>query len=164
MADPIPQGFHTVTPSLVLRDCAKAIAFYERALGAQQVSRMDAPDGSGSVWHAELRIGDSIVFVNDQMGGMPPAPPTPEHPSPATLWVYVPDCDRAYRQAVDAGATSTMAPADMFWGDRMAGVADPYGYIWSFATRKKDLSPDEMRRAGAEMARQWKERQAGAKK
>ncbi len=150
--NPIPQGMHTLTPNLVIRDCAKAIEFYQRALGAQEVSRMPAPDGK-KIWHAELRIGDSIVFMNDEMPGMGRSAPTPENPVPVTMWLYVPDCDAAFRRAVQAGAKETMKPADMFWGDRCAGVADPYGYLWSFATHQKDLTDEEMRRAGEEFAR-----------
>lgn len=150
--NPIPQGMHTLTPNLVMRDCASAIEFYKRALGAQEISRMPAPDGK-KIWHAELRIGDSVVFMNDEMPGMGRAAPTASDPVPVTMWLYVPDTDKAYRRAVDAGAKSTMEPADMFWGDRCAGVADPYGYLWSFATHQKDLTVEEMRRAGEEFAK-----------
>jgi PhnB protein len=150
--NPIPKGMHTVTPNLVLRDCATAIEFYKKAFGAQEVSRFPAPDGK-SIWHAELRIGDSTIFVNDEMPGMGRAAPSAANPVPVTMWLYVPDTDRSYRQAVDAGAKSTMEPADMFWGDRCAAVADPYGYTWSFATHQKELTAEEMRRAGEEFAR-----------
>jgi PhnB protein len=149
--NPIPQGMHTLTPNLVIRDCAKAIAWYERALGAKEIHRMTAPDGK-SVWHAELRIGDSVVFMNDEMPGMGRPAPAAGSPVPVTMWLYVQDCDAAFKRAVDAGAKSLMDPADMFWGDRCAGVADPFGYLWSFATHQKDLTEDEMRRAGQEFA------------
>ena len=150
--NPIPEGMHTVTPNLVLRDCAKAIEFYKKALGAKEVSRMPAPDGK-SIWHAELRIGDSVVYMNDEMPGMSRPAPDAAHPAPVTMWLYVKDCDAAYRQAIDAGAKSAMEPADMFWGDRCSGVTDPFGYAWSFATHQKDMSQEEMRRAGEEFAR-----------
>jgi uncharacterized glyoxalase superfamily protein PhnB len=150
--NPIPEGVHTVTPNLVLRDCAKAIEFYKKAFGATEVSRFPAPDGK-SIWHAELRIGDSVVFMNDEMPGMSPTPPDAQHRAPVTMWLYVDDCDAAYRRALDAGGKSTMEPADMFWGDRCAGVADPFGYAWSFSTHVKDLTQEEMRRAGEEFAR-----------
>jgi PhnB protein len=149
---PIPEGMHTVTPSLVIRDCAKAIEFYKRAFDAQEVSRFPAPDGQ-SIWHAELRIGDSIVFMNDPMPEMGRSAPSVDAPAPVTMWLYVPDCDAAFRRAVGAGAKPTMQPTDMFWGDRVASVADPHGYHWSFATHQKDLTPEEMRRAGEEFAR-----------
>ncbi|HEX9402540.1 MAG TPA: VOC family protein [Anaeromyxobacter sp.] len=150
---PVPEGMHTVTPNLTIRDCAKAIDFYKRALGAQEISRMPAPDGK-SIWHAELRIGDSVVFMNDEMPGMGRPAPSADQPVPVTMWLYVPDCDAAYKKAVQAGAKETMKPADMFWGDRCAGIADPFGYVWSFATHTKDLTNEEMKRAGEEFARQ----------
>ncbi len=154
--NPIPQGMHTLTPNLVIRDCAKAIDFYKRALGAQEVSRMPSPDGK-TIWHAELRIGDSVFFMNDEMPGMGRSAPTPEDPVPVTMWLYVQDCDDAFNRAVKAGAKSTMQPADMFWGDRCASVADPFGYLWSFGTHQKDLTEEELRRAGAEFARSMKQ-------
>ena len=158
--NPIPQGMHTLTPNLVLRECAKAIDFYKQALGAQEVVRMPAPDGK-SIWHAELKIGDSIFFAADEMPGMSPPAPSAKDPVPVTMWLYVPDTDAAYRKAIGAGAKSLMEPADMFWGDRCAGVMDPYGYRWSFATHKKDLTPEEMRRAGEEFARSMQRRPKG---
>jgi PhnB protein len=148
---PVPRGMHTVTPNLVLRDCAKAIEFYKRALGAKEVSRMPAPDGK-TIWHAELRIGDSIVFLNDEMPGMGRPAPSPQSPAQVTMWLYVDDCDAAFERAVAAGATGTHAPEDMFWGDRCSGVTDPFGYIWSFATHQKDVSEEEMREAAVEFA------------
>jgi uncharacterized glyoxalase superfamily protein PhnB len=150
---------HTLTPNLVLRDCAKAIEFYKQALGAQEVMRMPAPDGK-SIWHAELRIGDSMFFLNDEMPGMGRSAPTAAEPVPVTMWLYVPDCDASFKRAVDAGAKATMPPADMFWGDRCSGVADPYGYLWSFATHQKDMTEEEMRRAGEEFARSMKQQPA----
>jgi len=159
---PIPEGMHTLTPNLVLRDCAKAIEFYKKALGAKELSRMDAPGGKG-IWHAELRIGDSTVFMNDEMPGMGRPAPRASEPVPVTMWLYVKDCDAAFRRAVEAGAKGTMDPADMFWGDRCASVADPYGYLWSFATHQKDLTDAEMKRAGEEFARTMQQQpQAGS--
>jgi uncharacterized glyoxalase superfamily protein PhnB len=143
---------HTVTPNLVVRDCAKAIEFYKRALGAQEVSRFNSPDGK-SIWHAELKIGDSVIFVGDEMPGSGQRAPSADNPVPATMWLYVPDCDAAFQRAVGAGAKSTMQPDDMFWGDRCAGVADPFGYLWSFATHQKDLTAEEIRREGEVFAR-----------
>jgi PhnB protein len=156
-ANPIPKGFHTLTPNLVVRDCAKAIEFYKRALGAQEITRMPAPDGK-SVWHAHLKIGDSDVFMNDEMPGSGQRAPTAENPVPVTMWLYVPDCDAAFRRAVQAGAKETMKPEDMFWGDRCASVQDAFGYQWSFATHQKDLTEEEMRRAGEEFARTMQQR------
>ena len=149
---PVPQGRHTLTPSLVLRDCARAIEFYKRALGAQERSRMPSPDGT-KIWHAELAVGDSALFLNDEMPGMGQPAPTAADPSPVTLWLYVPDCDAAFDRAVKAGAKQTYAPTDMIWGDRCSGVADPFGYVWSFATHQKDMTEEEMRRGGEEFAK-----------
>ncbi len=151
-AKPIPEGAHTLTPNLVLRDCAKAIEFYKRALGAQEVMRAPAPDGK-SVWHAELKVGNSVFYANDEMPGMGPPAPSPSQPCPVGFWLWVPDCDAAFKRAVDAGATAKMQPADQFWGDRTGSVVDPFGYPWHFATHVKDMTQDEMRRAGEEFAR-----------
>ncbi len=157
--NPVPQDMPTLTPNLVVRDAARAIEFYVRALGAREDARMMSPDGK-YVWHAQLRIGSSTFFVNDEMPGMTQAAPNAQSPVPVTMWLYVPDCDGAFRRAVDAGAKPTMPPADMFWGDRCAGVADPFGYVWSFATHVKDLTVEEMRRAGEEFARNMASRPA----
>jgi uncharacterized glyoxalase superfamily protein PhnB len=158
--NPNPQGMHTVIPNLVIRDCAKAIEFYKRALGAQEISRMMAPDGK-IVWHCELRIGDSVVFMNDEMPGMSQRAPTAQNPVPVTMWLNVPDCDAAFKKAMQAGAKETMKPEDMFWGDRCAGVADPFGYLWSFATHQKDMTEEEVRKAGEEYARKMQQRMQG---
>jgi uncharacterized glyoxalase superfamily protein PhnB len=148
----MPKGMHTLTPNLVVRDCASAIEFYKKALGAQEVSRMPAPDGR-SIWHAELRVGDSLIFLNDEMPGMGHAAPSASNPLPVTMWLYVQDCDAAFKRAIGAGAKATQDPTDMFWGDRCSGVADPYGYLWSFATHQKDMTEAEMKRAGEAFAR-----------
>lgn len=151
-ANPNPTQRSTLIPNLVLRDCAKAIDFYKRAFGAEETSRFPSPDGK-SIWHAELKIGDAIFYLNDEMPGMGQPAPSASNPVPITMWLGVPDCDAAYRRAVDAGAKGTMDPADMFWGDRVASVADPFGYLWSFATHQKDMTEEEIRRAGEEFAR-----------
>jgi PhnB protein len=150
--NPIPEGMHTVTPSLTIANCGKAIDFYKKALGAEEVMRMPTPDGRG-VWHAELKLGDSVVFLNDEMPGMSPQPPSAERPAPINMWLYVKDCDAGYQRAVGAGAASKMPPADMFWGDRTATVLDPFGITWTFATRVKDMTEAEMAKAGEEFAR-----------
>lgn len=150
--NPIPKGMHTVTPNLTIKGCGKALDFYRRALGAEELMRMPSPDGKG-IWHAEIKVGDSTIYMNDEMQGMSAAAPTPERPSPVGMWLYVTDCDSSYRRAIDAGATSKMAPADMFWGDRTGTVVDPFGYTWTFATHVKDVSPEEAKRAGEEFAK-----------
>lgn len=137
---PIPQGFHTITAQLAIDGAQKAIAFYEKAFGAEVVDQAMDPTGH-KVWHAALRIGDSMLFVNDVF---------PEMGAPASqssLWLYVPDTDASFNRAVDAGAKPLMPPADMFWGDRMANVLDPFGQRWAIATHVKDLTPEQMKAA-----------------
>jgi PhnB protein len=136
----VPEGYHTVTPVLVQDDTPKALDWYKRALGAEEIAR--AVGGDGKVMHAEIRIGDSRVMMNDAM--MDVKGPKEMGGSPAGLWLFVEDCDAYFNRAVSAGATSIMAPGDMFWGDRFGAILDPFGYRWSFATRKEDLTPDEM--------------------
>lgn len=155
---PVPEGRRAVIPGLTIEGCARALEFYRKALGAEVVLNMPAPDGK-SVWHAEIRIGDSILFCSDEMPGMSPRPPSPAQPAPVGFWVWVTDCDAAFRRATQAGCTGKAEPADMFWGDRTGTVADPFGYSWTFATHVKDMTPEEMARAGEEFARQ-----AGMKK
>ena len=117
MVKPIPEGLHTLTPSLTLDGCAEAIEFYKRAFGAEEKSR--APDPSGKkIWHAELRIGNSALFLNDV------APEMGATPSFSSLWIYVENVDAAFDRAVKAGAKATMPVADMFWGDRMGMLSD----------------------------------------
>ncbi|MBI4918225.1 MAG: VOC family protein [Acidobacteria bacterium] len=149
---PIPSGVHTVTPNLTIRGCASAIDFYKRALGAEELNRFQLP-GTRDVWHAQLHIGDSNVFVNEELPGSRARAPSPDRPSSVSLWLYVGDCDASYRRALGAGAKSSMEPADQFWGDRIASVIDPFGYLWTFATHVKDMTEEEMRRAGEEFAR-----------
>ena len=136
---PVPEGYHTVTAALVLDDTARAIEWYVRALGAEEVTRATAPDGR--IMHAEIRIGDSRIMLNDEMMGSKSARTLGG--SPMSLWLFVTDCDALYARAVGAGATGTMPPDDMFWGDRHGQVVDPFGYRWSIATRKEDLTPAE---------------------
>ncbi len=149
---PIPEGAHTVTASMTHTDCARAIDFYKRALGAEELMRMPSPDGK-RVWHAEIRVGDSIMFLADEMPNMPSKAPSADRPSPVAFWVWVADCDAAHRRAVESGARSTAAPTEMFWGDRTGGIADPFGYSWTFATHVKDLTREEMARGADEFAR-----------
>ncbi len=154
--EPIPRGRHTVIANLTIRDCSKAIEFYKRGLGMTEAGRAMAPDGK-SVWHAELNLGDSTVYVNDAMQGSPVQAPTAGQQLPVTFWVAAKDCDAAYRKAIEAGAKSMMEPQDMFWGDRVAEVADPFGYRWSFTTHVKDMTPDEMKKAGEEFAKRMRQ-------
>jgi PhnB protein len=148
MAQPIPEGLRTVTPQLTIDGCAEAIEFYKKAFGAIEIRR--APDPSGKkIWHAELQLGDSVIFVNDAF---------PEMGSTAdstTLWVYGEGVDAAFDRAVGAGAKVKMPLADMFWGDRMGAVVDAWGNRWILAQHVKDMSPEEIKRASEETAARW---------
>jgi PhnB protein len=149
---PIPPGFHTVTPYLTLRDTAQAIDFYRRVFDATEIMRMPGPGGKG-VAHAEIKIGDSIVFLSDEMPQSQTRAPSSLGGATGYLFLYVPDVDAAIERAVKAGAKVTMPAADMFWGDRFGTVADPFGHHWGLATHIEDVPPDEMeRRAKAAMA------------
>ena len=145
---PIPEGFHTVTPHLVTAGAAGAIAFYMKAFGAEELRRIDGP--GGKVMHAEIRIGDSVVMLCDEFpefGAL-----APKGGSPVTIHLFVKDVDAVYHQAVAAGATATMPPADAMWGDRYGKLIDPFGHSWSLATHKEDVTPaeiaDRMKAAG----------------
>lgn len=141
----VPEGLHTVTPLLTCADAPNAIEWYKRALGATEVSRAAGPDGK--ILHAEIAIGNSHVMLNDAMMGA--KPPRALGGSPISLWVYVDDADALFRRATSAGAKPADGPmgqmADQFWGDRCGTVIDPEGYTWTIATRKEDLTPDEMK-------------------
>jgi uncharacterized glyoxalase superfamily protein PhnB len=130
---PVPAGFHTITATLVCKDAAKAMAFYKKALGATEVMKMTCPE-TGLVMHGEMKIGDSIFFLANEMPAMGCMS------SPTSLWLYVDDCDAAYKKAVKAGATAKSPLMDMFWGDRMGQVTDPYGHVWTFATHTQNLT------------------------
>ncbi len=138
--NPIPKGYHSLTAQLSIDGAQAAIDFYKRAFGAEQVDFAKDPSGQ-KVWHAALRIGDSMIFVNDvfpDMGGTQ---------SNSAMWLYVADCDAAFKRATDAGAKTTMPVMDMFWGDRMGQVVDPFGQKWTIATHVKDMTPEEMKAA-----------------
>ncbi|MEW6197494.1 MAG: VOC family protein [Planctomycetota bacterium] len=140
--NPIPQGFHTITPHLVVRHGVEAITFYKRAFGAEELTRMTGPDGE-SIMHAELRIGDSVLLVCDECPEMGARSPQSIGGTPVTLHLYVENVDRAYARAVEAGATAAMPPQDQFWGDRYARVTDPFGHHWSIATHIEDVTPQQ---------------------
>lgn len=147
-----PKQYHSLTPMLTLRGAAQAIEFYKKAFGAEELYRMPAPDGT--VMHAELRIGDSVVMLGEEMLEMAAPSPLALGGSTGGLLIYVERCDEAFARAVKAGATSVQAPADMFWGDRYGSVKDPYGHRWSLATHQKDLSPEQMKKAQEEWLKQ----------
>ena len=154
----IPQGYHTVTPYLVVDDASKAIDFYKRAFDAKEKSRMEGP--SGKIGHAELQIGDSMIMLADENPQMEAKAPRSLNGTTAGLFIYVKDVDAAFNRAVSAGAKVTTPVADMFWGDRYGKLTDPFGHSWSLATHKEDVAPEEMKkRMQAEMTA----RQSGQK-
>jgi uncharacterized glyoxalase superfamily protein PhnB len=145
---PLPPGYHTVTPAIVVRDAAAAIDFYKRAFGAEEVDRMLGPDGS--IMHAEIKIGDSVVMLGEENEQWGSKSPLSTNGLPSSLHVYFDDADKAFKRALDAGATVRYPLEDAFWGDRYGKVTDPFGHEWGIATRVKDLSDEEMERAGKE--------------
>lgn len=146
----IPEGFHTITPQIVVDGADKAIDFYKKALGAELIGRMEMP-GTGKVMHAALRIGTSPFFLNDPMPGFEGRPPG-EAGSPVSFYCYVDDVDEAYERATGAGMKTITEPSDMFWGDRIGHLEDPFGYRWMLATHTRDVTPEEMARAVENMA------------
>jgi uncharacterized glyoxalase superfamily protein PhnB len=143
---PIPEGFHTMTPHLVIRGAAEAIEFYKKAFGAEELVRMPGIGGKG-VMHAELKIGNSMMMICEEMPQMGAKSPQAIGGSPVTVHLYVEDVDAAYDRAIKAGASASMAVADMPWGDRYGKLTDPFGHQWSVATHKQDLTPEEIAKA-----------------
>jgi uncharacterized glyoxalase superfamily protein PhnB len=143
MAHPIPEGNRTITPSLIIKGASEAIEFYKRAFGAEELYRMPFPgqDGQVKIGHAELQIGDSRLFLADEF---PPHLTAPNGHSPVSIHLYVPNVDAVFNRAVEAGATATMPPADMFWGDRFGKLVDPFGHNWSIATHVEDVTQEQM--------------------
>jgi PhnB protein len=153
---PVPPGYYTLTPYLVCRGAAKAIEFYKKAFDAKERLRMLGP--GGSIAHAELKIGNSIVMLGDEMPAMGATAPETIGGTATGLFIYTANVDKAFAKAVAAGAKAEQPPTDMFWGDRYAKLADPFGHKWSIATHIEDLSPKEMAKRGeasmAQMAQQ----------
>jgi PhnB protein len=149
--NPIPEGYHSVTPYLAVDDAAKAIDFYKQAFGAEERFRM--PAGEDKIGHAELQIGDSKVMLSDPFPQSTVRPPKELGGTTASVFLYVKDADAVVEQATAAGATVTTPLEDMFWGDRFGTVTDPFGHLWSIATHKEDLSEEEIaERSKAAMA------------
>lgn len=148
MTKPIPEGLHSITPHLVVDNAAQAIEFYKKAFGAEELGRAPSPDGR--LMHAAIRIGDSTVFLADDFPdwGMPIRAASKLPATPVTLNLYVENADATFERAVKAGATVTIPLEEMFWGDRYGKVRDPFGHEWAIATRIKDLSPEEIQKAG----------------
>src|SRR5499427_2870413 len=144
MARPIPEGYHTVTPYLILNAAGDAIAFYKKALGADEVMRMDDP--SGKIHHAEISIGGSRIMLADEHPEIQALSPKTIGGSPVSIHLYVANVDGAVERAVAAGAKLIRPVTDQFYGDRVGGIEDPFGYRWFIATRKEDVSIEEIRR------------------
>ncbi len=138
---PIPDGYQSVTPYLTVKNAAEALAFYRQAFGASEVMRLDMPDGK--IGHAEFKIGVSNFMISDEYPNATSRAPETLGGSTVKLHLYVDDVDAAFAQAIAAGATETMPPADQFWGDRMGSLADPFGHHWLLATHVEDVDPSE---------------------
>jgi PhnB protein len=141
---PIPEGYHSVTPYLIVRGGADAIEFYKKAFGALELFRFPSPDGK--IGHAEIKVGNSPIMLADEFPDMGYKGPQSLGGSPVSLMIYVDDVDTVFQQAVDAGATVKEALQDKFYGDRMGTVIDPFGHRWHLATHKEDVSVEEMQR------------------
>jgi PhnB protein len=139
---PIPEGYHSVTPYLIIEGAGEAIEFYKKAFGAKELFRFPTPDGK--VGHAELKLGDSPIMLADAYPAMGYNSPKSLGGSPVSLMVYVEDVDTVFNQAVEAGATVKEAVTDKFYGDRSGSLIDPFGHVWHVATHKEDVSMEEM--------------------
>ena len=154
---PVPEGYHTATPYLIFQDAAPAIDFYKKAFAATEIMRMNGPDGKVS--HAEIKIGDSVIMLGSAPGN-DLATPQKLNGSSVSIFLYLPDVNSTFRQAVSAGAKAVQPLEDMFWGDRFGRLVDPFGHSWSLATHVEDVAPAEMgkraQEAAAKMAQQVK--------
>jgi PhnB protein len=143
----IPDGYHNVTPYLIVNDAAAAIEFYKKAFGATELMRMPKPNGK--IGHAEIKIGDSPIMLADEAPEMGARSPRTFGGSPVSIFLYVDDVDTTFARAVDGGAKVQRPLADQFYGDRTGGVEDPFGHVWYIATHVKDVSPEEMKKRAA---------------
>jgi PhnB protein len=148
----VPEGYHTLTPTMTVRDAARAIEFYKQAFGAVEKGIAKGPDGK--VMHAELRIGDSIIMLADEFPEFGSLSPQSTGGTGAGLHIYVEDVDSAFDRAIGAGAMIEMPVADMFWGDRFGKLSDPFGHKWSIATHIRDMSAEEIEKAQEEFMNQ----------
>ena len=140
---PIPEGQHTITVALIVKNGRRAIEFYKTAFGAKEIGVWPGPDGK-SIMHAELKIGDTKFFLGDESTDMGTVSPQSLGGTPVSLNLYTEDCDATFKSAIAAGATVKMPLADQFWGDRYGKVTDPFGHVWGIATHKEDVSREEM--------------------
>jgi uncharacterized glyoxalase superfamily protein PhnB len=151
----VPKGYHTLTPGLTVQDAAKAIEFYVRAFGAKEESRMPGPDGR--IMHAELRIGDSLFMIGEEMPDRNVRGPKTIGGSPVSLNLYLESADATFALAVNAGAKALQPVEMMFWGDRYGKIEDPFGHVWGLCTRVENLSPEEV----AKRAQEWMSNEKG---
>ena len=148
--NPVPAGYHTITPYISVKGAAKALDFYKRAFGAEVLVRMDMPDGR--VGHAEMKIGDSMIMLADESPQSGAVAPSGDGRTPVTLCLYVPDVDKVFKAAIDAGGKVLRPVENQFYGDRSGMLTDPFGHVWNVATHVEDVSPEEMNRRMAKMA------------
>lgn len=149
---PIPDGYHSVTPYLIVNDGAKAIDFYKQAFGATELFRMDAP--GGKIGHAEIKIGNSPIMLADEFPEMGYRSAKSLGSTPVSLMIYVEDVDSVFPQAIAAGGKELKPVEDQFYGDRSGTLQDPFGHVWTVSTHKEDVSPEEMDRRHGEMMAQ----------
>jgi PhnB protein len=147
---PIPDGYHSVTPYLIVNGGHSALEFYKKVFGATEVGRFDGP--GGKLAHAEMKIGDSIVMLSDEFGEMGFRGPQSIGGSPVGIMLYVDDCDQMFNRAVAAGSTVKKPLEDQFYGDRSGTLVDPFGHVWTIATHKEDVSPEELQRRMAALS------------
>jgi PhnB protein len=150
----VPEGFHTITPHFIFENSVAAIEFYKNAFGAKERMRMPGADGK-STMHAEITIGNSIMFLSDEAVSMGRKSAKSMGGSPVSMHLYIENVDDAFKRAVSAGCTVKMPPTDMFWGDRFGMVTDAFGYDWGLSQHTKDLTPAEMAKASEEAAKQF---------
>jgi PhnB protein len=144
MAKPIPEGYHSVTPYLIIKGATQAIDFYKKAFGATELFRMPAP--GGKIGHAEIKIGDSPIMLADEFPEMGHKSPQTLGGSPISIMIYVTDVDTVFKQAIAAGGKEQRPVKDQFYGDRSGTLEDPFGHVWHVATHTEDVSPEEMER------------------
>ena len=147
----IPEGYHAVTPYLICKDARAALAYYQKAFGAKELTRHEMPDGR--IGHAEIQIGDSPIMLADEHPEVDAVSPQTLGGTPVSLMVYVEDVDAVFKRAVSLGANEKRAVADQFYGDRLGVLTDPFGHVWNVATHVEDVPPEEMQRRADEAAK-----------
>ena len=152
----IPDGYHTVTAHLIIRDTAKALDFYKKAFGAEETVRMPGP--GGKIMHAEMRIGNSVVMMGEESLECGSKSPQTLGGAPVSFYIYTENVDAAWKRAIDAGCKVKMPLADMFWGDRAGWMTDPFGHDWGVAQHTRDLTPEQIKKGQEEMMKQMQKK------